>query len=257
LPTIEVILRSDVRIPSMVTISIHFWKILTSSWILMPRVVTITTIFVISDRVRCCTLSAIVSLQLRWLLILGILHELIRMLLQWSRLNLAFSELFPRSNTSSWDSLHRDRTFWPKHWSACIVIISIKVVEEQVGILMVSIKMVYYLSFLIDSYSDTSTLIGKIIFGVKILTLRSYLMDEILLFLVLLLLHCSWKSELFLTKWISTTLLGLRWLLKPLLLAYYPLIPEYFDPPTMTIVFVLVLVLNENVLTHSLIHNGV
>jgi hypothetical protein len=100
-------------------------------------------------------------------------------------------------------------------------------------------------------------LIGKIIFGVKILTLRSYLMDEILLFLVLLLLHCSWKSKLFLTKWISTTLLGLRWLLKPLLLAYYPLIPEYFDPPTMTIVFVLVLVLNENVLTHSLIHNWV
>lgn len=94
------------------------------------------------------------------------------------------------------------------------IIVGIKVIEEEVCILMVRVQMVYHFFFFINTNTNTSLGGQRVVFSVEIFTLRSDLYDEILL--LLLLLEGSWKSELLIHLRLNG-LLALRHLLSILL----------------------------------------
>ncbi len=157
-PMIKVFLIAKKPLSCCITIRTYFLQI--PSLLLLSRLTAITSILY-SYRICCCTLL--------WLLYIMLL-ELVGVLLEWSTLNLPFSEFFPRPDATSRHSLYR-------HWPLKIlirIIVSIEIVEEQVSVLRVGVQVIDYFFFFIDS--DANTTIGgeRIVFGVEVFAFWSY-----------------------------------------------------------------------------------
>ncbi len=113
--SIKVFLIAKKPLRRCITICTDFLQI--PSLLLLSRLTAITPILY-SYGISCCTLL--------WLYIV-LLLELVGVLLEWSTLNLPFSEFFPRPNTTCRHSLHRH---WPLKILTIGIIVSIEIVEE-------------------------------------------------------------------------------------------------------------------------------
>jgi hypothetical protein len=176
---ILMLLLVEVRL--LIICSTDLWEVSTS----MSGVVTSATVF-LGDGVSCSTLL--------WVGYLLLLHELVRMLLQWCRLDLTFTEFFSGPYSSSrysfdWHGFLFELT------CTSIVVISIEVIEQQISVLMISIQMIDYLTLFIDLNPNALSL-EIIIVIAKVFPIASNLYNQLLLILDLLLLQCSWYCEL-------------------------------------------------------------
>lgn len=156
-------------IGSCIRIGIHFLEILTLR-IFLSWVITIASILQGNWISSGTMFRADLSLSV-------VLHELVRMLLQWSTLDLTFSKFFSWPYSSCWYSFHWDWSFSSKNrpTASCVIIISVEVVEEKISVFMVRVQMINYFLFLIDTNSYTTLAIENVfsLISVKVLSLWS------------------------------------------------------------------------------------